>query len=147
MSTAMPIRCDAGLAGLPHQLAARPQPDPVAAGVVHAEVVVDGAGLGVGELGRDLVELDVVGMDELADLAEGQQVVARLQAEDREHRMRPEDAAAGEVPVPQAAAAAVERGVDAAAHGVVDEVGLARAGRLPVEGEAQDQQHEAGGGR
>ena len=60
--------------------------------------------------------------------------------------MRPEDAAAREVPVPQAAAAAVERGVDAAAHRVVDQVGLARAGRLPVEGEAQDQQHEAGGG-
>ena len=71
----------------------------------------------------------------------------RLEAEDREHRMRPEDAAAREVPVPQAAAAAVERGVDAAAHGVVDDVGLARARRLPVEGEAEDQQDEAGGGR
>ena len=70
----------AGLAGLAHQLAARPQPDPFAAGVVHAEVVVDGAGLGVGELGGDLVELDVVGMHQLADLAEGHQVVARLQA-------------------------------------------------------------------
>ena len=61
--------------------------------------------------------------------------------------MRPEDAPAREVPVPQSAAAAVERGVDAAAHGVVDQVGLARARRLPVEGEAEDQQHEAGGGR
>ena len=61
--------------------------------------------------------------------------------------MRPEDAAAREVPVPQAAAAAVERGVDAAAHRVVDEVGFARARRLPVEGEAEDQHDEAGGGR
>ena len=86
------------------------------------------------------------GCTRLADLAEGHQVVARRQAQDREHRMRPEDAAAREVPVPQAAAAAVERGVDAAAHGVVDHVGLARARRLPVEGKAQDQQHEAGGG-
>ncbi len=137
----------ARLAGLLHQLAARAQPDPFAAGVMHAEVVVDGAGLGIGELGRDLVELDVVGMHELADLAEGHQIVARRQAQDREHRMRPEDASAREVPVPQAAAAAVERGVDAAAHGVVDRVGLAGAGRLPVEGEAEDQQHEAGGGR
>ena len=61
--------------------------------------------------------------------------------------MRPEDAAAREVPVPQPAAAAIERRVDAAAHGVVDVVGLARARRLPVECEAEDQHHEAGGGR
>ena len=33
----------AGLAGLAHQLAARAQPDPFAAGMAHAEVVVDGA--------------------------------------------------------------------------------------------------------
>ena len=71
----------------------------------------------------------------------------RLESEDREHRMRPEDAAAREVPVPQAAAAAVERGVDAGAHGLVDDVGFARARRLPVEGEAEDQHDEAGGGR
>ena len=104
-------------------------------------------GLRVGELGRELIEIDVVGMDERVDLAEGQEIVLRLEAEDGEHRMRPEDAAAREVPVPQAAAAAVERGVDAAAHGVVDQVGFARARRLPVEGEAEDQQHEAGGRR
>ena len=73
-------------------------------------------------------------------------VIARLQSEDREHGVRPEDAAAGKVPVPQAAAAAVERGVDAAAHRFVDHVGFARARRLPVEGKAEDQQHEAGGG-
>ena len=54
----------ARLAGLAHQLAARAQPDPVAVGVAHAEVVVDGVGLGVGELGGELVELDVVGMDQ-----------------------------------------------------------------------------------
>ena len=67
----------AGLAGLLHQLAARAQPDPFAAGVMHAEFVVDGAGLGVGKLGGELVELDVVGMHQLADFAEGHQVVAR----------------------------------------------------------------------
>ena len=145
-STADADQVHAGLAGLLHQLAAHPQPDPFAAGVVHAEVVVDGVGLGVGELGRDLVELDVVGMHELADLAEGHQIVARRQAQDREHRVRPENAAAREVPIPEAAASAVERRVDAAAHGVVDRVGFARARGLPVEGKAQDQQHEAGGG-
>ena len=109
--------------------------------------MVDEVGLGVGKLHGEFVELDVLGMGEVVDLAEAQQLIARLEAEDREHGMRPEDAAAREVPVPQSAAAAVERGVDAGAHGLVDEVGFARARRLPVEGKAQDQHHEAGGGR
>ena len=137
----------AAVAGLVHQLAARAQPHPVAAGMAHAEVVVDRVGLGVGQLARELVEMDVLRVHELVDLAEAQQLVARLEPQDREHGMRPEDAAAGEVPVPQAATAAVERGVDALAHRLVDHVGLARARRLPVEGEAEDQHHEPGGGR
>ena len=70
-----------------------------------------------------------------------------FESEHREHRCRPEDPAAREVPVPQSAAAAVERGVDPAAHGVVDEIALAGAGRLPVEGEAEDQHDKARGGR
>ena len=100
-----------------------------------------------GELGREIVELHVVRMDQRADVAEGQQVVLGLQPENVEHRLRPEDAAARQVPVPQAAAAAVERGIDAAADRLVDQVGFARARRLPVEGEAEDQHDEAGGGR
>ena len=63
----------ARLAGLLHQLAARAQPHPVAVGVAHAEGVVDEGGLGVGELGGELVEMDVLGMDEGIDLAEAQQ--------------------------------------------------------------------------
>ena len=137
----------AGIVRLVHQLAARAQPDPVAVGVTHAEGVVDRGDLGVGKLRGEVVELHVVGVDQRADAAEGQEVVLALHAEDIEHRLRPEDAAAGEVPVPQAAAAAVERGVDAAAHRLVDDVGLARPCRLPVEGEAEDQHDEAGGGR
>ena len=86
------------------------------------------------------------GMDVFVDFAERHQFVARVETENCEHRMRPEDASAREVPVPQSAASAIERGIDAAADGVIDEVGLARACRLPVEGEAEDQQHEAGGG-
>ena len=61
--------------------------------------------------------------------------------------MRPEDAAAREIPIPQPAAAAVERGIDAAADRFVDHVGFPRPGRLPVEGKAEDQHDEAGGGR
>ena len=47
--------------------------------------------------------------------------------------LRPEHPAARHVPVPQAAAAAVERGVDAAAHGVVDAV-APRARASPASG-------------
>ena len=84
-------------------------------------------------------------MDEVIDLAEIEQLVARMQPEDREHRLRPEDAAAREVPVPQAAAPAIERSVDAPADRLVNYVGFAGTGRLPVESKAEDQHHEAGG--
>ena len=133
-----------GFAGLLDEFAARAQPHPVAIGVPHAEGMVDEAGLGVGKLGGKIVELQIVGMNQGIDLAEAEQVSARLQPQDREHGMRPEDAAAGEVPVPQSAASAVERGIDAGVHRFVDLVGFARARRLPMEGEAKDQHHEAG---
>ena len=57
------------------QLAARAQPDPVAVGVAHAEGVVDRRGLGFGELGGELIEVQVVGMDQRIDLAEAQELV------------------------------------------------------------------------
>ena len=137
----------ARLVGVARDLAARPQPNPLAARMAHAEIMIDRFGLAVGELGRDLIELDVIGMNERVDLPERQQLVARVEPENREHRVRPEDTAARQVPVPQAAAAAIEGGVDAPAHHVVDHVGFARARRLPMECEAEDQHHEAGGRR
>jgi hypothetical protein len=112
--------------------------------VAHAKIVIDRPGLAVCELGCDLIELDVLGMDERVDLAEGQEFVARIEPEDREHGMRPEDTPACKVPVPQAAAAAIEGGVDAPAHHVVDHVGFARTRRLPVKRKAEDQHHEPG---
>ena len=50
----------AGFAVLARQFAARPQPQPAAVGVAHAEGVIDRLHLGVGELRRQLVEIDVV---------------------------------------------------------------------------------------
>ncbi len=67
----------AAVVRLLHQLAARAQPDPVAVGVAHAEGVIDQRGLRLGELGGELVELDVVGMHQRVDLAEAHQRVAR----------------------------------------------------------------------
>ncbi len=135
---------EAGLTLLAGQFAAHPQPNPSAVGMAHAEVMIDGLHFGVGELHRQAVEIDVVRMDEVVDLAERQKLVLLRQAEDVVHRMRPEDPAARQIPIPQSAAAAIERGVDAAAHGVVNEVGLARARRLPVKGKTENQHHEAG---
>ena len=137
----------ARLAGLAHQLAARAQPYPVAVGVAHAEGVIDCGRSRIGEFGRELVEPHVVRMHQRIDIAERQQIVLGLEPEDFEHRLRPEDAAAGEVPIPQPAAATVERGIDAAADRFIDQVRFPRPCRLPMEGEAEDEHDEAGGGR
>src|SRR3982750_2213278 len=61
--------------------------------------------------------------------------------------MGPEDTAAGEVPVPQSTASAIECGVDAGTDGFVNLIGFARARCLPVKGEAEDQHDEASGSR
>src|SRR5262249_55194607 len=99
MSTAMPIRWPS-FAGLLDQFAARAQPHPVAVGMAHTEGVVDQRGGGVGELGGELIEMDILGMDQGVDLPEAQQRVPRLEAQNREHGMRPEHAPTGEIPVP-----------------------------------------------
>ena len=118
------------------ELAAYPQPDPVSAGVLHPEGLVDMVDFAGDQLVGDGEQVDVVGFNQRVDLAEGQEVAAAVEPEHGEHRLRPEDAAARKIPVPQPATAAVERGVDAAAHGVVDQIALAGAGGLPVEREA-----------
>ena len=134
----------AGLARLTHQLAACPQPYPRTVGVQHPEGAVDGACLGFGELRRQLVQLDIARMDQPADLPESEQIVLRLQAQNVEHGMRPEQPATREIPVPQSAAAAVQRGVNAAANGVIDQIGFAGAHGLPVKRKAEDQEHKSG---
>ena len=137
----------ARLARLAHQLATRAQPDPMAVGVAHAEGMIDGGRRGFGDLRRQVVEPQVVRMGERADVAERQQAVLGREPENLEHRLRPEDAPARQVPIPQAAAAAIERGIDAAANRFVDQVRFACPCRLPVEGKAEDQHDEAGGSR
>ncbi len=133
----------AGIGAALAELAADPQPDPVAVGVLHAEGLVDVIDLPGDQLIGDREQVDVVGFHQRVDLAEGEQVAAGIEAEHGEHRLRPEDPAARQVPIPQSAAPAVERGIDAAAHGVVDQIAFAGARRLPVEGKAEDQHHKA----
>ena len=68
----------ARLAGLPHQLAARAQPDPMAVRVAHAEGVVDGSGRRFGKFGGEIVEPQIVRVGKRADIAERQEVVLGL---------------------------------------------------------------------
>ena len=72
----------------------------MAVGVAHAEGMIDRGGVGFRKLFGDLVETHVVGVNEGTDFAEGQQVVFGFQTKNAEHRLRPEDAAACEIPVP-----------------------------------------------
>ena len=88
-------------------------------------------------------QIGVVGMGQRGDLADGEQSVLRFEPEDLEHRARPEDRAAREVPFPKARAAAAERRVNARLRRRIDEVGLVRARRLRVIGEAEDDEHDA----
>jgi hypothetical protein len=90
----------AWLAVLAYQFATGPQPHPMAVGVAHAEGMIDRGGVGFRKLFGDLVETHVVGVNEGADFAEGQQVVFGFQTKNAEHRLRPKDAAAREVPIP-----------------------------------------------
>ena len=62
----------APFAGLLDQLAARAQPHPVAVRMAHTEGVVDQGGGRVRELGGELIEMDILGMNEGVDLAEAQ---------------------------------------------------------------------------
>ena len=52
------------------------------------------------------VEIGVVGMHQLRHLAEAQHLIARFEPQKTEHRARPVDAPACQIPVPQAAASA-----------------------------------------
>ena len=67
------------------ELAAHPQPDPVAAGVLHAEGLVDVVELAVDHLVGDCEQVDVVGFHQRVDFAEGEEVVAGVEAKHREH--------------------------------------------------------------
>ena len=129
---------------LARQFASYAQPQPAAVGMAHAEGVVDRLRLRVGKPCRQSVEVDIVRMDQRRELTESEQFVLCRQAEHVEHRMRPENTAARQIPIPQAAAAAIKRGVNAAAHGVVDQIRLSGARGLPMKRESEDENDEAG---
>src|SRR6185312_16759488 len=125
------------VAGALAQLTTHPEPDPVTVGVLHAEGLVDMVDLTGNELVGDREQVDIIGLHQRIDFTESQEIVAAVQAQHGEHRLRPENPAAGEVPVPQAAAPAVERGIAPATDGDVDKVASEGPRRLPVKGETE----------
>ena len=127
-------------------LGADAHPDPLADGVPHAEHLVDLVDLARHDLVGEVEQVAVLGVDDLGDLAERQHAVAGLVAQHVVHRARPVHLAAHHVPVPQAAAAAHQRQVDALVRLEIDAVGGLRARRLAeigVEDDEQDRRRSA----
>ena len=112
--------------------------------MAHAEFLVEDRFLAGEQLLDHFLELRIVGMDALGDFAEIQELALLLEPENVVHRFRPEDPAARDVPVPQAAMAAVERLVEPLGGDGEGAVGFRRLRRLPVKGAAQHHQHEEG---
>src|ERR1700683_2940651 len=83
-------------------------------------------------------------MDQRRQLSESEEFVLCGQAEHVEHGMRPKNASARQIPIPQAATAAIERSVNAAAHGIVDQIRLSSARSLPMKCETENENDEAG---
>ena len=97
---------------------------------------------GGGEMIGEPVEVAVLRMDHGVDLAEGQELVAALVAEELVQRIRPIHAAAGEIPVEQPAASASEGRIDAVPHLLADLVRRPGAGGLHEIGRSHPDEHD-----
>jgi hypothetical protein len=112
--------------------------------VAHAEHAIDRGRACLRHQPGEFIELNVVRVHQSADFPEPEQLVVGWKTQNVEHRLRPEYPAARQVPVPKPAPAAIERGIDTAAHGVLDARGLAHQSRLPQECKAEHQDDESG---
>ena len=112
--------------------------------MTHAEGVINRGRGCIGKFDGEVVKTHILGMHQRAHITERQEIVFVLKPKDVEHRLRPENAAASEIPIPKAASATVQRRIDAAADRFVDEVGFPRTCRLPMKGKSEDQNDEAG---
>ena len=103
-------------------------------------------GLVGGKPPGEAVEVAVVGMDQAVDVAEREILVLPPVAEQGVHRVGPVDPAPGDVPVPQAASAAAQGRLQAAADLLAGTVGPGGLPGLQAVGEADADDHEARGG-
>ena len=83
-------------------------------------------------------------MDEGVDFAEGEESAVGVDAEHVVHRIRPIDASPRQIPIPEAATAAIERRIDAAANSLARKVGLSRPRRLQEKGGRHRAEHDDG---
>ena len=135
-----------GVVRVVHEFGAGAQPHPFAGRAADAEFVIEQRGLGGGELFGERVEILVVGMDHRIDFAERQELVLALVAEKLIHGIRPVEPTASDIPVPQSATAAVQRGIDPVADLLADFVRRAGAVRLHHIRNADPEQHDDRGG-
>ncbi|OWK25267.1 hypothetical protein AJ87_12325 [Rhizobium yanglingense] len=105
-------------------LGAGAHPHIVAAGMAHAEDLVDLAGTALGDRARDFVQPTVFRMHQPRRVAEGNRSVGSRQAEHAVHRTRPEEFAAVEIEIPKPAAAARKCCLDALVRFDEDLVGV-----------------------
>ncbi len=135
-----------GVVRVVHEFGAGAQPHPFAGRAADAEFVIEQRGLGGGELFGERVEILVVGMDHRIDFAERQELVLTLVAEKLIHGIRPVEPTASDIPIPQSATAAVQRGIDPVADLLADFVRRAGAIRLHHIRNADPEQHDDRGG-
>ena len=131
-----------GVVSVPHDLRARPQPDPFPRAVAQPQFLVDAQIVGRLQVFRQ--PQVIVWMDDGAQFVDGQKCGYGLHAQNLVHRVGPVDPAAADVPVPQTAAAPAERNINARAQGFGHPVKLVRAPRLPQVGPADHGKHGAG---
>ena len=127
---------------LPHELGPRTHPDPLAVDSLHPESVIDRIGVRTGQHLGQRREGAILRMNQRTDVAKGHELAGRRHAEHLVHRIRPVDAPAREIPIPEAAASPAKRGVDSVLHPLAQLIGLACARRLPEIGGRQGNQHK-----
>ena len=127
---------------LPHNLGPRTQPDPLAGYSLHPEGVIDRIGLRTGQQLGHRCEGAILRMNQRINVAKGHELAGRRHAKHLVHRIRPVDAPAREIPIPEAAASPAKRGVDLVSYPLAQLIGLACARRLPEIGGRQGNQHK-----
>ena len=134
-------------AGAAGHLGARPHPDIVAGGVTHAKHLVDLLGIAAADGARQSIEIAVGRMHHPGSVGEGEDVAGGRQAEHLVHRTGPEQTPVGDIEIPEAAAAARQRRLDAQVGFQEGFIGLAGSLHLHVIGIEDDQQDGGDAGK
>ena len=127
-----------------HQGPARPKPDPVPLGVLQPEFVIEAGAAAAQQIFSQFGDGRLLGMLAAGDLAIGEIFPALRQAEHGIHGARPEDAAARQIPVPQAAAPVIQRRIQPRRGRGQRRLSRPCPVGIPVHGQHQRDQRNAG---